>query len=189
MIMLLIMEISYLNGHCFVSVMLCVPYADKKDGAIRYISIPLGYRMWKKKESKLELAASMIRQVMPEFIQKRQVIILCDSWYVKKPFTGLVGEYKNPGLIGNVRSDSVLYDLPPAPTRKRAKYVPLFLENVSLQLMSLLPKRKKEHVGFFLVRSRRNLCQFQKKTCRIREDVFIWTFEKNSKRLKNLKSY
>lgn len=112
---------SYLNGHCFVSVMLCVPYADKKDGAIHYISIPLGYRMWKKKESKLELAASMIRQVMPEFIQKRQVIILCDSWYMKKPFTGLVDEYKNLDLIGNVRSDSVLYDLPPAPTGKRGR--------------------------------------------------------------------
>ena len=30
--------------------------------------------MWQKKESKLELAASMIRQVMPEFQEKKQVI-------------------------------------------------------------------------------------------------------------------
>ena len=37
-------------------------------------SVPLGYRMWQKKESKLELAASMIRQVMPEFQEKKQVI-------------------------------------------------------------------------------------------------------------------
>ena len=35
--------------------------------------------------------------------------------------TGLVDEYKNPGLIGNARSDSVLYDLPPAPTGKRGR--------------------------------------------------------------------
>ena len=47
-------------------------------------SVPLGYRMWQKKESKLELAASMIRQVMPEFHSKDHVIILCDSWYTKQ---------------------------------------------------------------------------------------------------------
>ncbi|MFR3003880.1 MAG: hypothetical protein ACLTML_00295 [Blautia faecis] len=46
-----------------------------------YLSVPLGYRMWQKKESKLELAVSMIRQVMPEFHSKDHVIILCDSWY------------------------------------------------------------------------------------------------------------
>ena len=31
---------------------------------ISYLSVPLGYRMWQKKESRLELAASMIRKVM-----------------------------------------------------------------------------------------------------------------------------
>ena len=112
---------SYLNGHCFVSVMLCIPYADDKNSAIHYISIPLGYRMWKKTESKLELAASMIRQVMPEFSQKKQVIVMCDSWYTKKPFAGLIDEYKNLHFIGNARSDSVLYDLPPAPTGKKGR--------------------------------------------------------------------
>ena len=112
---------SYLNGHCFVSVMLCIPYADSMNSAIRYISIPLGYRMWKKAESKLELAASMIRQVMPEFSQTKQVIVMCDSWYTKNPFTGLVDEYKNLHLIGNARSDSVLYELPPARTGKRGR--------------------------------------------------------------------
>ena len=50
---------NYLNGYCFVSVMLCVPVWDKS--RIHYLSVPLGYRMWQKKESKLELAASMIR--------------------------------------------------------------------------------------------------------------------------------
>ena len=73
---------NYLNGHCFVSVMLCIPVWDKNRS--HYLSVPLGYRMWQKKESKLELAASMIRQVMPEFSGKKHVILLCDSWYVKK---------------------------------------------------------------------------------------------------------
>ena len=73
---------NYLNGHCFVSIMLCVPVLDHDK--ISYLSVPLGYRMWQKKESKLELAASMIRQVMPEFLSKEHVIILCDSLYKKK---------------------------------------------------------------------------------------------------------
>ena len=49
----------YLNGHCFVSIMLCIPVW--KNDRVYYLSLPLGYRMWQKKESKLELAASMIR--------------------------------------------------------------------------------------------------------------------------------
>ena len=37
---------NYLNGHCFVSVMLCVPVwnGDK----VYYLSVPLGYRIWQK---------------------------------------------------------------------------------------------------------------------------------------------
>lgn len=108
---------NYLNGHCFVSLMLCVPVWNKSK--VHYLSVPLGYRMWQKKESKLELAASMVRQAMPEFRSKRNVIILCDSWYVKKNLVSIVDEYENLDLIGNARSDSALYDLAPKPTGKR----------------------------------------------------------------------
>ena len=110
---------NYLNGHCFVSLMLCIPVWNK--GRISYLSVPLGYRMWQKKESKLELAASMVRQVMPEFSCKKNVIILCDSWYVKKDLVCVVDEYKNLDLIGNARSDSVIYDLAPQRTGKRGR--------------------------------------------------------------------
>ena len=110
---------NYLNGHCFVSVMVCVPVWNK--GRIHYLSVPLGYRMWQKKESKLELAASMIRHVMPVFHEKKNVIILCDSWYVKKNLVSIVDEYENLDLIGNARSDSVIYDLPPQRTGKRGR--------------------------------------------------------------------
>ena len=48
--------------------------------------------MWQKKESKLELAASMIRQVMPEFHSKDHVIILCDNWYTKQNLVSIVDE-------------------------------------------------------------------------------------------------
>ena len=42
---------NYLNGHCFVSAMLCVPVWNHDK--VSYLSVPLGYRMWQKKESKL----------------------------------------------------------------------------------------------------------------------------------------
>ena len=77
--------------------------------------------MWQKKESKLELAASMVRQVMPEFSQQKNVIILCDSWYMKQNRVSIVDEYENLDLIGNARSDSVIYDIAPAPTVHRGR--------------------------------------------------------------------
>ena len=107
---------NYLNGHCFVSLMLCVPVWNKD--RIHYLSVPLGYRMWQKKGSKLELAVSMVRHVMPIFHTKKNVILLCDSWYVKKSLVSIVDEYENLGLIGNARLDSVIYDLPPQRTGK-----------------------------------------------------------------------
>ena len=99
--------------------MLCVPVwnGDK----VYYLSVPLGYRMWQKKESKLELAASMIRQVMPEFHSKDHIIILCDSWYTKQNLVSIVDEYPNLALIGNARIDSVMYDLAPAQTGRRGR--------------------------------------------------------------------
>ena len=61
----------------------------------------------------------MVRQVMPEFSQQKNVIILCDSWYMKQNLVSIIEEYENLGLIGNARSDSVIYDLALAPTGHR----------------------------------------------------------------------
>ena len=109
----------YLNGHCFVSILLCVPVWN--GNKICYQSVPLGYCIWEKNQSKLKLAASMVRQVIPEFHGWKNVIILCDSWYVKKELTAIVKEYQNLDLLGNARSDSVMYDLAPQPTGHRGR--------------------------------------------------------------------
>ncbi len=119
LIMPLNRDSSYLNGHCFVSLMLCVP-VWKKD-KISWLSVPLGYRMWTKQKSKLELAADMIRQIMPECRKQKNVILLCDSWYMKNPLVSLPEEYPNLDMIGNVREDSILYDLPPARTGRKGR--------------------------------------------------------------------
>ena len=93
-------------------------------------------RMWKKKESKLELAATMIRKVMPEFQSREHVIILCDSWYTKQNLVCIVNEYPNLDLIGNARIDSVMYDLAPAHTGRRGG-VRLNMENSFLLRLTL----------------------------------------------------
>ena len=110
---------NYLNGHCFVSLMLCIPVWNNRK--VVYQAVPLGYRMWQKKESKLELAASMVRQVMPEFKAKKNVLILCDCWYAKKNFVRVVDEYSILDIICNARYDSVMYDLAPEPTGRRGR--------------------------------------------------------------------
>lgn len=77
--------------------------------------------MWQKSESKLELVTSMVHQVMAEFHEKKNVIILYNRWYVKKNLVYIVEEYQNLDLIGNVRLDSVIYDLAPERTGRRGK--------------------------------------------------------------------
>ena len=65
---------NYLNGHCFVNLMLCIPVW--KHNRISYLAVPLGYRMWQKKESKLQLAASMVRRLCLNF-HKRKMLSSC----------------------------------------------------------------------------------------------------------------
>lgn len=110
---------NYLNGHCFVSLMLCVPVWEKNH--IVYQSVPLGYHMWTKEVSKLELAAGMVCAIMPGLALKHQVLLLFDSWYAKKSLVCLAGEYENLDIICNARYDSARYGLPQAPTRKRGR--------------------------------------------------------------------
>ena len=42
--------------------MLSIPIFD--NGVIRYLSFPVGYRMWTKEKTKLAMAADMVKEVM-----------------------------------------------------------------------------------------------------------------------------
>ena len=46
---------------------------------------------------------------------------LTSTWYAKKNLTGMVDEYPNLDLIGNARTDSVIYDLTPQLTGRRGR--------------------------------------------------------------------
>lgn len=109
----------YLNGHCFVSLMVSVPVQD--GDKIRYLSVPVGYRMWTKEKSKLAIAAELVQKAMEEIGSGRQVCLCCDSWYPKGEILNLPEQFANLTLICNVRHDTVLYDLPPASTHHRGR--------------------------------------------------------------------
>ena len=114
---------AYVNGHCFVSLMLSVPIGtDMKDGGsgIRYLHVPVVYRLWTKEKTKLEMAADAVDEVMKE-LDGKHVFVLCDSWYPKKKFINRILSHENADIICNVRVDTAIYDLPPARTGKRGR--------------------------------------------------------------------
>ena len=108
---------NYLNGHCFVSLLLSIPVKDSL--GCRYLSFPVAYRMWTKEQTKLEMAADLVRSAMTCLGTQRRVC--CDSWYPKGCVKQLVEEYANLTILCNVRSDTALYALPPKPTGKRGR--------------------------------------------------------------------
>ena len=107
---------NYLNGHCMVSLLLSFPVWN--NGKIHYLSVPLGYRLWDKQKTKIALAAELVTQAMKVIGNKRQVFLLCDSWYPKAEVVELVNQFENLDLICNVRVDTVLYDLPDQTKRR-----------------------------------------------------------------------
>jgi len=110
---------NYLNGHCMVSLLLSFPvYQDEK---FLYVSVPVGYRLWDKEKSKIALAAELAAQAMKTIDPKRQVILLCDSWYPKAEVTTLVEQFDNLEMVCNARVDTILYGLPPAKTGKKGR--------------------------------------------------------------------
>lgn len=109
---------QYLNGHCFVSLVINIPLYYK--GKVRYLSLPVGYRLYSNDLNKLEMASAMIENIMPK-LEGFKVILLCDSWYSKGQIIKTVRKHKNLEIIGAVRCDTALYDLPPAPTGKRGR--------------------------------------------------------------------
>lgn len=109
---------NYMNGHCIVSIAITIPI--KNESGTKYLTLPIGYKIYDKSCTKLQLAIDMISAIMPE-LSEFQVILLCDSWYTKKILLGLLKDHKNLKIIGALRSDTVLYDLKPDPTGKRGR--------------------------------------------------------------------
>lgn len=90
------------------------------NGCIKYLNIPIEYKLYDKQQSKLEIAAALVKTVMP-LPEDYQIILLCDSWCPKGKVIDTIKQYPNLDLIAAVRWDTALYDLPLAPTCKRGR--------------------------------------------------------------------
>ena len=64
---------SYLEGHCFVSLAMCIPIVIK--GHIKYITIPVAYKLYDKLQTKLELDAEMIEIIMPKMPDYHVIVL------------------------------------------------------------------------------------------------------------------
>ena len=95
---------SYVNGHAFVSLTMSVPVLHETAGTqqIRYVAVPLGYAMSNGETTKLTLACQLLDEAMP-CLEKRQVILLFDSWYTKRSLLSHALRYPNLSVICNAR--------------------------------------------------------------------------------------
>lgn len=106
----------YINGHCIVSMTMTLPVSNGE----KSITIPLGYKVYEKPRTKLELAKELIKCALGE-LDGFNVVVLCDSWYTNSQLLELVNEYENLNIIGAVRSNTVLYGPTPEKTGKRGR--------------------------------------------------------------------
>ena len=109
---------NYLNGHCFVSIMLAFR-SGKMDGSSIFLSSRIPYMQKKNQTGTCSFHGTPGN--VPVFASQKNVIILCDSWYAKKKSGMRCRRISNLDLICNARSDSVIYDLAPQRTGKRGR--------------------------------------------------------------------
>lgn len=94
---------NYLKGHCFVGLVLSIPLWYQ--GQVRYLSVPIRYRLRSENENKLELATEMIEHALQVVSLEKKIILLYDSWYLKRAVRKSVSENAQLELISNVRVD------------------------------------------------------------------------------------
>lgn len=110
---------NYLNGHCFVALSVSLPIII--EDSVRYLSIPVGFRLREQGKNKLEIAAKMIDEAMLLLADYPMTILLCDSWYPKGAVRKTVEKHRNLELIASVRVDTNLFGLKPQKTGKRGR--------------------------------------------------------------------
>lgn len=68
----------------------------------------------------MEIISNSYLLLLPE-LSDVQVIVLCDSWFTKKPLLEVLDIYDNLKIIGALRNDTALFGLKPDPTGKRGR--------------------------------------------------------------------
>ena len=84
------------------------------------LEVPIGYVMSNGEASKLTLAYQLLDEVMP-VLEKRQVILLFDSWYAKRELLAHALRYPNLNVICNARRDTAIFELPDPTAGRRSR--------------------------------------------------------------------
>ena len=101
---------SYLMGNSFVCCSISIPIKII-DNQLKYLTLPIGIKLYTRKESKLVIASNLIKIVM-EVMTDSNVILLCDSWYTKGEVVKTVASFSNLDLVGAVRHDTAIFEIP-----------------------------------------------------------------------------
>jgi hypothetical protein len=101
---------SYLKGHNFVCLSIAFPIR-KVEGEFKYITVPIGIKIYSGNKSKLKLAQELIEVAM-KHLTEYNVVLLCDAWYSKSNVLNCVKKYDNLNLFASIRSDTAIYELP-----------------------------------------------------------------------------
>lgn len=101
---------SYLNGHNFVCLSIAFPIKKIGDD-FKYITVPIGVKIYSGKKSKLKLAEELVEIAMKR-LYDYNVVLLCDAWYSKSNVLNCVEKYANLNLFAAVRFDTAIYELP-----------------------------------------------------------------------------
>ena len=70
--------------------------------------------------SELTLACQLLDEVMP-ILEKRQVILLFDSWYAKRELLAHAISYPNLNVICNAHHDTAMFELPDSTAGRRGR--------------------------------------------------------------------
>jgi hypothetical protein len=105
----------YVRGQCWVNLAFSLCRGEKS------VAIPLLARLMRVdgNTSKLSAAKVLLRVVAP-ILDKRKVIVLLDSWYMRCTLISFLRKL-NFQVIGQVRKDTALYDFPPPRSGKRGR--------------------------------------------------------------------
>ena len=107
--------------------------------------------------SKLKLACQLLDEVMP-ILEKRQVILLFDSWYAKRELLAHALSYPNLNVICNARHDTAMFELPDSTAGRRGrppKYGKrLMLDEIANDLTNYLCRMDNYFVAHRLVKTR-----------------------------------
>ena len=145
---------SYFNGHAFVSLTMTVPVLREHAGKpqIRHVAVPIGYVMSNGEASKLTLACQLLDEVMP-ILEKRQVILLFDSWYAKRELISRALSYPNLNVICNARRDTAIFELPTSTAGRRGR-PPKYGKRLKMDEIPVVPENYPHKMDGYLISHR-----------------------------------